>query len=488
MKGVAVYAGVTLAVVALFLLAPQLDLWISGLFYEPQHGFFLNQWGPVADIAATVPWLVRAVLALAAGAALWLALAGRPLWRLDRKALVFLVAALALGPGIVTNTILKDHWGRARPVQIEAFGGAGQFTPAPLPANQCAHNCSFVSGHAAVGFVLVGFALLMPAGRRRVLAQAAALAFGAVVGFSRIAAGAHFLSDIVYAGLIVYGITWLLHRWIVVQDRLGAPAAVRLYRRGGGVAFAGWRNADRLYRAETGRLALWTAALAIAEGLLIGWFDEPLALALHAGDADIRPFFDAIARLGLTLPYFVLFGLAYVFLRWGAALPRLRPFAAAMRRTAAVPAFLFATVAASGLAVDLLKVIFGRARPKLLFASGDYGFDWLGLQSDHWSFPSGHAATAAALMTALWCLWPRHVLFYIACAALIAASRVITGAHYPSDVLMGAFIGIVTTRALWSLYVDGRLRAALSRLRRRPLPLEPASQPSGEEGLARGSG
>ena len=41
-----------------------------------------------------------------------------------------------------------------------------------------------------------------------------------------------------------------------------------------------------------------------------------------------------------------------------------------MREAALVPAFLLVSIAASGLAVDLLKVLFGRTRPKLLFADG----------------------------------------------------------------------------------------------------------------------
>ncbi|MBV9552058.1 MAG: phosphatase PAP2 family protein, partial [Alphaproteobacteria bacterium] len=60
----------------------------------------------------------------------------------------------------------------------------------------------------------------------------------------------------------------------------------------------------------------------------------------------------------------------------------------------------------------------------------------------------GHAATAAAVMTALWCLWPRPLYLYIAAAALVALSRVWTGAHYLSDVIAGAAIAIVVTRAL----------------------------------------
>ena len=141
-------------------------------------------------------------------------------------------------------------------------------------------------------------------------------------------------------------------------------------------------------------------------------------------------------------------------------LPRLRPWADRMRQAALVPAFLLASIAASGLAVDLLKIVFGRTRPKLLFADGTYDFSWLGLAADYWSFPSGHTAAVAALATALWCLWPRHVLFYIALASVVAASRVVTGAHYLSDVVVGGFVAVLVTRAVAVGFTQFRLEAA----------------------------
>jgi membrane-associated phospholipid phosphatase len=128
-----------------------------------------------------------------------------------------------------------------------------------------------------------------------------------------------------------------------------------------------------------------------------------------------------------------------------------------MRGAARIPALLFSAIAVSGILVDVLKVIVGRPRPKLLFSSGSYEFSWIGLNADHWSFPSGHAATAAALATALWCLWPQPVLFYVIGAALIAASRVVMGAHYLSDVIMGAFVGVLATRMLAVALARGRL-------------------------------
>ena len=65
--------------------------------------------------------------------------------------------------------------------------------------------------------------------------------------------------------------------------------------------------------------------------------------------------------------------------------------------------------------------------------------------------------------TALWCLWPRHVLFYIALASVVAASRVVTGAHYLSDVVAGGFVAVLVTRAVAVGFVRFRLKLPLGR-------------------------
>jgi lipid A 4'-phosphatase len=440
MRGVALYAGLCALVVALFLVMPGIDLAVSGLFYDTAGGFSLANWAPLRLVEGVVPWLVRLMIVIAVIAAAWLILVGRPLWRLDRKALVFLVAATALGPGLIANTLLKDHWGRARPYQIQAFGGTRQFTPAPLPAAQCERNCAFVSGHAALGFSLVSFAFLLPFGWRRQTAIAGALAFGALVGLGRIAAGRHFLSDVVYAGLIVVATSWLLYWWIVMRDGLGG-----VYRALGSVT----------PRHPATRIGLWAAGIALVEILAVGWIDRPLAAYFRDAGGSWRPVFEWVGPLGLGMPYVIAFGIAFIVLRWGGNLPPFEPWAIRMRAAAQIPALLFSAVAISGILVDLIKVIVGRPRPKLLFAAGDYEFSWIGLSADHWSFPSGHAATAAALATALWCLWPRPVLFYVIGAALVAMSRVVMGAHYLSDVVMGAFVGVLVARALAILFARG---------------------------------
>jgi len=108
-----------------------------------------------------------------------------------------------LGTGVVVNAILKENWGRPRPVDIQTFGGAGTFEPALHPSNQCNSNCSFVSGHAATGFTLLALGLLgAPATRRRWLLWG--LAAGLSTGALRIAQGGHFLSDVLFSGLVIW--------------------------------------------------------------------------------------------------------------------------------------------------------------------------------------------------------------------------------------------------------------------------------------------
>lgn len=186
-----------------FVLFPQLDLAFSGLFYRPPEGFFLKNLWPLRFVHALVEWLSwivpGALIALIAASALG---AGRALARW-RKPALYLLVVLALGPGLLVNGWLKEHVERARPSDVTEFGGARVFTPPFLPTAECRTNCSFVSGHAAMGFYAVSLAFIVPAARRRrylVLGTAT----GAVVGLMRVVQGAHFLSDVVFAFFVVY--------------------------------------------------------------------------------------------------------------------------------------------------------------------------------------------------------------------------------------------------------------------------------------------
>lgn len=134
-------------------------------------------------------------------------------------------------------------------------------------------------------------------------------------------------------------------------------------------------------------------------------------------------------------------------------------------------AFLFYTVAASGLLVILIKWPLGRARPKLFDKVGAFHFDPLIFKAAYSSFPSGHATTVGATVVALSLIFPSWRAFIVATGFWVAISRVIWGAHYPSDaytgVLLGAAFSYYSARVLarrqigFKLSKDGRLRRSL---------------------------
>jgi len=429
-KGLFLYLAAVGAAVALFLLAPGIDLWASGLFFRSGEGFFLADFGVVRALYRSVPWIVAAQVV---GIPLLLLLRwwrGREIAGIGLRQGVFVLLVLALGPGVAVNTVFKDHWGRARPSQVVEFGGSRDFTAAPLPATACDRNCSFVSGHASVGFALIAFSFLAT-GRRRRAIGAGAVAAGALIGLARMIQGAHFLSDVVFAGFIVCGIAWFLDRAVLERDLAGA-----LWRRlvgRLGPAGAGWV----LY-------ALLTLAGIAA---CIAYVDRPVALYFHGVSPPVLVFFRAVTRLGVST-YYMIGTAALALMLWLIGRFGRGRWTVPLGAAAIVPLFLFLSIAVSGLITDLLKIVFGRARPKLLFANETFGFDWWRTKGDFWSFPSGHTTTAVAIAAALYCLWPRFLPLYIGFAALVGVSRLVIGAHYVSDVVAATFIAIAATYCL----------------------------------------
>ncbi|MDK9698501.1 MAG: phosphatase PAP2 family protein, partial [Siculibacillus sp.] len=130
------------------------------------------------------------------------------------RRLLFLATSMALGPGIVVNSILKEFWGRPRPRQITDFGGAMEFYPAWIPGGACPSNCSFPSGEASSAMWLVAFVFVVPE-RWRKPALAIALAWAAVISFNRMAFGAHFLSDVLIGWGLVATIVLACRRFFL---------------------------------------------------------------------------------------------------------------------------------------------------------------------------------------------------------------------------------------------------------------------------------
>lgn len=214
------YALAAAVIVSIF---PSLDLWASGLFFDVST----SSWVPRSDVMqfarSGVPPLIIGTLLFF----IFLWLAGRALgqtfWDVSGRKIGFLLISILTGPGLVVESLLKVRYGRARPRDVTVFGGDDPFTPVLWFADACERNCSFVSGHAALAFWTTAFAFLLPAQNRGPV-FATGLVLGALMGLARMAEGAHFLSDVIFAGLIVVGLNVWLARLMLSDKPIGATS------------------------------------------------------------------------------------------------------------------------------------------------------------------------------------------------------------------------------------------------------------------------
>ena len=238
-----------------------LDIALARAFYHPEP---LDHW----PLAHQLPWslLYRAApwatATLVATGLLGLVLSySRPrgAWR---QAAVLLLLGVAVGPGLLANAVFKDHWQHPRPRDLIEFSGPLHYIPSPLIGTE--GGASFPCGHCSVGFMFAAgwwiWKRRRPGWARTSLVGG--LALGLLLGVGRMAAGAHFFSDIVWSALLAFGVLHVL--WYHV---LPAPAA-----EGAGVAAGDWR-----WR----RASTLAAALAGA-GVLIALFATPHGTTLTA--------------------------------------------------------------------------------------------------------------------------------------------------------------------------------------------------------------
>ena len=267
-----------------------LDIGAARLFYHPGGA---DPW-PIASepvwllFYRSTPWITGSLGAI--GGALIVAGWARGKSGQLRMSGMFVVLSVIIGPGLIINAGLKDHWGRPRPRDIATFGGSMDYAPPLLPVR--AHGKSFPCGHCSVGYLYaIGWWIWR---RKHPLWAAASLGagvtIGTLLGFGRMAAGGHFLSDIVWSGVIALGTAHVLYYY-----------ALRVPAREDAEPQAGDPQSEPRARLKPvlAGAAIVVVAAVLGSGVIASWRYQDLAAQIPLGSFPGRP--DAVEIVGDTL-------------------------------------------------------------------------------------------------------------------------------------------------------------------------------------------
>ena len=194
-----------------FIVYSHADLAVSNYFYSTEMGWYFADHllvGFSYQVFRWMPYFLVPLLLI-----MFFSSGFRRLLKnkISKKMSLFLLLSLLIGPGFIVHAVFKYESGRARPASVLEFDGNSVYSPPFVKSDQCIKNCSFVSGHAAMGFYFVVLAWLL---KSRVWVFFGGV-IGLLVGLGRVAQGAHFASDIILSFFVVLLCTLLTSKWIL---------------------------------------------------------------------------------------------------------------------------------------------------------------------------------------------------------------------------------------------------------------------------------
>ncbi len=201
---------------------PVIDLFVSDLFYDPHTRTFLLDQNLLVKILRKFQYLLYVMIIIWAlfalfGKALFFKNIARPDFSLKKIGIAILVT-LALVPGATVNLYTKEYWGRPRPHQILHYGGNMPYVKVWVKTHYCLTNCSFVGGESSGAAWLSVFTVLV---RRRYFKKTilCVTGFFITISYFRLAAGGHFLSDIIIGAAITFLLNDLILRAVLIRSR-----------------------------------------------------------------------------------------------------------------------------------------------------------------------------------------------------------------------------------------------------------------------------